>query len=88
MEGTHSKRHRYVARCSAVVRLAGGHERDPHQLSQPAERAGYTWQACWLFECVWQLVFPVETPFGMVVCMVCLLAALASMLLGLSRLYA
>ncbi|KAL3161438.1 hypothetical protein ABBQ32_010324 [Trebouxia sp. C0010 RCD-2024] len=49
---------------------------------------GYTWQACWLFECVWQLVFLVRTPLGMVACMIFLLVALASMLFGLSRLYA
>jgi len=50
--------------------------------------AGYSWQACWLFECLWQLLFLVQSPVGMVACLVCLLGALASMLYALSRLYA
>ena len=50
--------------------------------------AGYSWQACWLFECLWQLLFLVQMPVGMVACLVCLLGALASMLYALSRLYA
>ncbi len=50
--------------------------------------AGYSWQACWLFECLWQLLFLVQLPVGMVACLVCLLGALASMLYALSRLYA
>lgn len=50
--------------------------------------AGYSWQACWLFECLWQLLFLVQLPVGMVACLVCLLSALGAMLYGLSRLYA
>jgi len=50
--------------------------------------AGYSWQACWLFECLWQLLFLLQLPVGMVACLVCLLGALASMLYALSRLYA
>lgn len=49
---------------------------------------GYSWQACWLFECLWQLLFLVQLPVGMVACLVCLLSALGAMLYGLSRLYA
>jgi len=41
-----------------------------------------------LFECLWQLLFLVQLPVGMVACLVCLLGALASMLYALSRLYA
>ncbi|DBA77609.1 hypothetical protein WJX77_006490 [Trebouxia sp. C0004] len=49
---------------------------------------GYSWQACWLFECLWQLLFLAQMPVGMVACLLCLLGALASMLYALSRLYA
>ena len=49
--------------------------------------AGYTWQICWLFECVWQLLFLLRTPLGMIACMVSLFAAFTAMLYGLSQLY-
>lgn len=49
--------------------------------------AGYAWQICWLFECVWQLLFLLRTPLGMIACMVSLFAAFAAMLYGLSQLY-
>ena len=49
--------------------------------------AGYSWQVCWLAECLWQLLFLLQLPIGMVACLLCLLSALGAMLYGLSRLY-